>query len=278
MKAKATAPTDEQLKSIDQFIEEMDLTSDSELKEEPFQTLLDPGLQMQYRAIAHRAINPDKPVLKVDDEILALVKPPKRASNVDELLKLFPLKAAKLSHKEAFLQNILKVEKEEPADAAEQAARNLEKEKYHDIHAIGTINPADDFIKLLDMGEAFNDLAVQIQNVIIDLVVKSIVAMDSKVLQALLVYRETAREKAPFKYNEWISKFKDLLKEREKIQLWQSLAEKRLGLITGNESEMSTVSEDEAALFYKVDDFVTQRIQSNDNDIQGSDMDMFDDM
>ncbi|XP_055297280.1 X-ray repair cross-complementing protein 5 [Sitodiplosis mosellana] len=277
LNAKKTTPSSEQLEAMGRFVDAMDLTKDNakvnDGQPEPFKKLLDPGLQHMYRCIANRAINPSEPVLKVDDEILSLVRPPKRDTNVDELKALFPLEAAKLTGKEAFLQNMLKVEKQE-ADSADQ----LEKPKYYDVHEIGTVKPADDFIKLLELGEAFNLLAEQIQTVINNLVVKSIVAMDEKVLKALSAYRETAKQKAPFGYNEWIVQFKEVLKEREKVQLWQSLINENLGLITANESEMSTISEEEAQSFFKFDDFNTQHVQSNNNDIEDSNMDMFDEM
>lgn len=278
--SKTTTPSAEQLEAMSRFVDSMDLSSgDNDKKNvndgepEPFKKLLDPGLQHMYRCIANRAINPSEPVLKVDDEIMSLVRPPKRDTNIDELKTLFPLEPAKLTAKEAFLQNILKVEKQE--DDSDNPAK---RPKYQDVHEIGTVKPAEDFVKLLEFGEAFSLLAEQIQTVINNLVLKSIVAMDEKVLQALLAYRETAKQKAPFRYNEWIAQFKEVLKEREKIQLWQSIINENLGLITANESEMSTVSDEEAQRFFKSDDFNTQHNQSNNNEIENSDMDMFDDM
>ena len=95
--------------------------------------------------------------------------------------------------------------------------KTTQKTKYQHIYEIGTVKPAEDFIKLLEFGEAFNLLAAQIQTVINNLVLKSIVAMDKKVLQALLAYCETAEQKAPIRYNKWIAEFKELLKEREKL-------------------------------------------------------------
>lgn len=277
LQSKSTAPSEQQLDAMDKFIDSMDLTSNKDDQPEPFKKLLDPGLQYMYRAIAHRAINPNEPVLKLDDEIMALVRPPVRTTNVDELKTLFPLEPQKLTSKEAWLQKVLKLEKEETNESTDPTT-DVEKPAYHDIQKVGTVNPAEDFIKLLEMGEAFNALAVQIQTVIYDLVTKSLVSMDDKVRKALHVYREEAKQKAAFKYNEWIEQFKDLLKEREKKQLFELIIKEKLGLITGKESETSTVSDEDAQQFYKIDDFNTQRTQSNNNDIEDTDMDMFDEM
>lgn len=277
LKSKSTTPSEQQLGAMDKFIDSMDLTSNNDDQPEPFKKLLDPGLQHMYRAIAHRAINPNEPVLKVDDEIMALVRPPVRTTNADELKTLFPMEPQKLTSKEAWLQKVLKLEKEETNESTDPSI-NVEKPAYHDVHEVGTVTPAEDFIKLLEMGESFNKLAVQIQTVIYDLAIRPLVSMDDKVLKALHVYREEAKQKDAFKYNEWIEQFKETLKEREKKQLFELIIKENLGLITAKESETSTVSDVDAQQFYKLDDFNTQRTQSNNNDIEDTDMDMFDEM
>lgn len=269
LNAKSTEPTSQQLEFMDKFIDSMDLTDGGH-----FEKLQDPGLQYQFRAIAHRAIRPDEPLLKVDNDILSLITPPKPV-DVEGLQANFPLKAAKLTGKEAFLDNIRKFEND-----AEDAthATHFNKADYTDLHEIGTIKPADDFMQLLERGEPFNVLIEQMQKIVTDLVVKSLVAMDEKILHALAAYRETAKQKGPYKYNEWIKSFKELLKQREKIALWHSLVQKSLGLITENESEMSTIKEEEAQAFIKIEDFSTQNAQSNNNEFEDSNVDMFDEM
>lgn len=274
---KSTTPSAEQYNFMNKFIDSMDLMCDDN-KEQPceyFENLMDPGLQHAYRAIAHRAIHPNEPMIELDKEILSLVTPPKsKQVDTEKFKELFPLKVPQKTTKEAFMENLLKIDKEK---APEQYMPEI-KSDYCDIHEIGTIKPAEDFVKLLKHGEPFNLLSAQVQNVIINLAVKSIIAMDEKVLQALLTYRETAKEKAPYKYNEWINTFKDLLKQREKVQLWQSLSNENLGLITSKESEISTVSEEEAMEFYQMDDFSTQSILMSTHEMGDQDTDMFDEM
>ncbi|XP_031632089.1 X-ray repair cross-complementing protein 5 [Contarinia nasturtii] len=278
--SNAYAPSDEQRECMDKFIDSMDLSGEDQMNVddiEPlgmFDKLLDPGLQYTYRAMAHRAINPGEPMLKLDDDIKALITAPKKP-DVEQLKTVFPLKEAKLTGKDAILQKILKADKQEPES---EVKPDLEQKKYSDVHEVGTIKPADDFNSLLDQGEPFNVLSEQIEKVIVAIVIKSMVAMDDKVLKALMVYRETAKLKGPFKYNSWIPTFKEELKQREKIQLWQSLINEKLGLISANESEISTVTEDEVKEFYKFDDFNTIQSHTNNNDVLESGADLFDDM
>lgn len=103
------------------------------------------------------------------------------------------------------------------------------------------------------------------------------ISMDDKVHKALLAYRETAKEKIPFQYNEWITKFKETLKDRYKIDIWNLIVKENLGLITKDESEMSCVTTEEAIAFYKTGDDMTQKMVDDNPDTANVE-DMFDDM
>lgn len=266
LQSKKFTPSDEQCEFMDNFMDAMDLTgqgsSENATKKsssELLKNLLDPGLQHIYRVIAHRAVNPNAQIPKVDADLLALITPPKQDDTsiaAERMKALFPLEPPKISNKEKFLQNLQNFD-DEKVDA--QSIANVNVKNDSDITKIGTIKPAEDFLYLLNRGEPFLPaLAKQIQEVIVDLVIKSVVTMNDKFHQSLFTYRETAKEKAPYQYNEWVETLKDLLKEREKIELWQLIVDEGLGLITANESETSTVTSEEAAAFYKTDDFCTE--------------------
>lgn len=258
LETRKFTPTDAQDAFMDKFMDAMDLSGDTQ-----YDHLMDPGVQHLYRVLAHRAINPNDPIPSVDEDLLALITPPKpKGIDIDEMKTLFPLEPIKLTTKEKLLKNIQNAG-DEVVDEDELAA-NLNANHSIDITRVGTIRPAEDFAFLFNGGEALDKLAVQIQDVIVQLATKSMVSMDDKIHQALLVYRETAKQKAPFKYNEWIVKFKDLLKEREKVQLWELIVKECLGLITTRESELSTITDENAAAFYKADEFYTQIKQSTD--------------
>lgn len=252
-------PTDEQNAFMDKFMDSMDLTGVSQ-----YDHLMDPGLQHTYRVLAHRAINPADPLPSVDKDLLALVTAPKPAGiDIDEMKNLFPLKPIKLTSKEKWQKNITSGQNEF-ADEHELAANLNANQNTFDITKIGTIQPAEDFLFLFNGGERLDQLAPQIQDVIVQLAIKTMVAMDDKIHQALYAYREAAKEKAPFKYNEWIEKFKQLLNERERVQLWELIVNERLGLITERESSISTVTDENAAAFYKADEFYKQNNQNDD--------------
>lgn len=76
------------------------------------------------RSIEDLHSNTNKSIVKVDDYLLSFICPSKRDTNIDELKMVFPLKMAKLTSKKVFNKKIKPVE--------------------------------EDFIKLLEFGEALN--------------------------------------------------------------------------------------------------------------------------
>jgi ATP-dependent DNA helicase 2 subunit 2 len=106
---------------------------------------------------------------------------------------------------------------------------------------------------LLRNGERFATLCTQIQNIISDLVFKQISIQMEKVAKALLIYREEAKLLGPYIYNSWIEQFKTSLLNRKKHEFWEEVIVKEgLGLISANENDMSTVTEQEVEDFYKL--------------------------
>lgn len=137
------------------------------------------------------------------------------------------------------------------ADSAAAVANQTLPDDEISIVEIGTITPAENFLELLRRGERFGTLCMQMQSVIADLVFKSVVVQDEKLLKALMAYRLQAVELGAYRYNEWIVEFKDTLLSRNKEMVWQNvIVAERLGLITSTESEISTVTDDESRAFY----------------------------
>lgn len=258
LRTKKTTPTAEQYDAMDKFIDSMDLMGgdkDDAEQTELFKKLIDPAQQHMYRAIAHRSFNPTDSVLKADKDLMDMLTTPKKAEaepHVQKIKELFPLQVIQVSSKAAFYKKLQESaqegEKQQPlvTDDLNSSGRDLSK--------IGTVTPAEDFAELLHRGERFNTLATQIQKVVDDFVFKSLVLFDQKIIVAVFAYREVAKQKAPYQYNEWIVEFKNKLVDREKLDLWQKLiVDESLGLITAEESEMSTVTNDEANKFYQID-------------------------
>lgn len=267
-------PSAEQSEFMDKFIDSMDLTENPSFKQ--FDSLMDPGLQHTYRVIAHRAINPNDPVPTVDKDLLALISPPKPDGiDIVAMKELFPLEEIKLTTKEKLLKNIQSGMVDD--EVCKKSLNSNANQQDIEITKIGTIQPTEDFLLLLASGEKFTDLIKQLQDVVVQLATKTMVAMDDKISKALFAYREHAKQKGAHKYNEWIGNFKELLKEREKVQLWEMIINEQLGLITNGESEISTVTDEEAAAFYKDDGFYTQVNQSSDMNT-GDDDDLLNEM
>lgn len=118
---------------------------------------------------------------------------------------------------------------------------------------VGTVTPAQDFADLLSRGEKFPIISQQMQNVIIDLVFQSIVLPTNIVTEAIFQYRMEAKQQGPFRYNEWIGEFKNMLLEKKKVPFWhQVIVKEKFGLITSDETTLSTVSQSEADDFYVI--------------------------
>lgn len=283
---KKTEPSAEQYEVINNLIESMDLmngmagdeSEPSQKSNEAFKKLLDPALQHMYRAIANRAINPKDPVLAVDKDLKDMLYPPQRLQEqakpyIEKAKELFPLEVAKKTTKNALFEKLQShgvnvFDNAGPLDGAGDATAT--------IIEVGTATPAEDFAELYNRGERFNKLAEDLQKVINNITFQSVEIPEEKISKALMIYREFAKTKGPFRYNEWIEEFKTQLLDRSKMDVWQKIiVAERYGLITAAESEISTVTDKEAKEFYQVpDDANNSAIAADDGDID----DLFDDM
>lgn len=276
-RTKNTEPSAEQYEVMDKFIDSMDLmkttagddVEQSHKSHEAFKKLLDPALQHMYRAIANRAINPKDPVLAVDKDLKDLLYPPSRLQerakpHIERAKELFPLEVAKKSTKCALFEKL----QSHGLNAQDNIAlMDGAGDSTDNIIEIGTASPAEDFAELMNRGERFPTLAAQIQKVIMSIVFQSVEMPEEKVSKALLIYREFAKDKGPFRYNEWIESFKAQLLERGKVDVWQKIiVAERYGLITAAESEISTVTDSEAAQFYQIAVDNTDKMDDEEDD------------
>lgn len=224
---------------------------------------LNPIHQHMYRTVAHRALHPKAPIPAMDKELKNLVDVPPKVRErskpiLDEVKNLFPLKEIKVNARLKWLQRANKITANLDATAAGTSQQNPtdaeeELDDQRTIVEVGTVTPAEDFALLLKRGEKFATLCSQIQNVISDLVFKSMTVQYEKVAMAMMMYREEAKLMGPYRYNEWIAEFKKSLLARNKQEFWdQVVVRERFGLIGASESDMSTISADEVEEFYNV--------------------------
>lgn len=161
-----------------------------------------------------------------------LVRPPKKQQLFDKMQLISSTAGASSGQAQGVVD-----------DAAIDASMNLVE--------VGTVTPAEDFAELFRRGEKFTTLCQQIQRVISDLVLKSMVCPTEKVSMALMIYREESKVIGAFRYNEWVVEFKKLLLNRQKVAVWEDIVVREgYGLITADESETSTVTPQEAKEFY----------------------------
>lgn len=265
LRSKKTEPTAEEIGAVDSLIKSMDLMDVSadhpDVEAFAINKILNPATQHMYRVITHRALYPNQPIPIVDSDLNEhLQVPPKLAASAAPVLAtlktIFPLERVVKPSKEQFFDRVKKITssvnvEDHPDQSASGLTTDAQATDESRLVEVGTMTPAEDFGELLRRGEKFSVLCAQMQTVIADLVLKSVRVQTQKVAMAIMVYREEARLIGAWRYNEWITEFKRLLLARHKLSVWQDIVVKeRLGLITADDSESSTVSQQEAQEFY----------------------------
>lgn len=147
----------------------------------------------------------------------------------------------------------------------------------NNLMEVGSISPAEDFIYLLKRGEKFATLCIQIQNVISDLIFKSIEIQRNKVCGTIMTFREEAKLMGAFRYNEWILNFKKNLLNRGKVDFFTDVIVKEgFGLISAKDTTESGVTEEEVVEFYE--NVVDTNKESKEDEFLENVDDLFDDM
>ncbi|XP_070496004.1 X-ray repair cross-complementing protein 5-like [Chironomus tepperi] len=273
---KSTKPSDEQMEAMEKLVNAMDLTNaidDESGITEAFtvETSLNPFQQHICRTISRRALNPNAPLPTFDNELKKMIDVPEKIANeaadiIKEIENLFPLEIIHRKEKKVFGQKEVddiddNLEDEEILDVT-QAESN---ERL--IVAVGTVTPAEDFLYLINKKtERFGVVCDQIQSVIHELLFKSTVDHGDKIKEALVAYRDVAKIHGPFNYNTWIKELKKLMVRRNKIDEWYKyIVTEGVGLITINESPVSTVTMEENLEFYEIISKETSNVTSNIN-------------
>lgn len=288
LRSKKTEPSAEQIDAVDSLIDSMNLMDVSvdlpDVEAFANNKILNPATQHMYRVLTHRALYPDQAIPMVESDLNTHLEVPAKlrasaAPAVAQLKTLFALERIVKPSKEQFFDKVKNItssikpedgDNPHPSSLTTPDAPGIEESR---LVEVGTMTPAEDFGELLRRGEKFSTLCAQIQAVIADLVLKSVRVPTQKVAMAIMVYREEARLIGAWRYNEWITEFKRLLLARHKLHVWQEVVVKeRLGLITTDDSETSTVSKQEAQDFYGVPGVGGQLI-GNDDDGGDDDID-----
>ncbi|XP_058121768.1 X-ray repair cross-complementing protein 5 isoform X2 [Anopheles coustani] len=265
-------PTPEQYDAVDHLIDSMNLMdgidNDDGGSREAFamQKTFNPTQQHVYRSVAHRATHPrDTSLPCMDEELKALINVPKKVAqrsfaSLNEMKQLFELKEIQPKASNNWLQRMAKIKLGNEPSTSETIDSGLGMEEddllsgadRRTLVAVGTVTPAEDFALLLRRGEKFATVATQMQNVVHELLFASMRPPGDKVIAALMMYRGEAQKLGPYRYNEWMEDFKRTLLARHKEDFWNNvIVAERLGLINTSESDMSTVSVEQAEDFYR---------------------------
>ncbi|GAB0087248.1 X-ray repair cross-complementing protein 5 [Sergentomyia squamirostris] len=286
---KKTAPSQEQLEAVDKLIDGMDLMTASEEDEEAFtsQNTINLTAQFTYRILAARALHPAQPLPALDDDLREHLIVPKKIQPLaqetsDELKRLFQLVPKAQSKKDIWLKKLFKplANPDEPVEkASDEDGTNVLNVVESDIVEVGSVTPAEDFAFLMHRGEKFSTISAQIESVISSLVFSVTILQREKVVKAIFALREAVKVmESAYRYNEWITEFQGRLVERKKGEFWEDVIVKEgLGLITASEHSSSTVTDEEAQAFYKIDPNAVPST-STAPETAGNVDDLFDDM
>ncbi|XP_059617558.1 X-ray repair cross-complementing protein 5 [Phlebotomus argentipes] len=287
---KKTEPSAEQLDAVDKLIDAMDLMEATEDGQEAFsqRNTLNLPAQFQYRLLTARALNPSQPLPSLSEDLKEhLTVPQKIRSAAQEAAEgvksVFELTPKQQTKKDLWLKKLFKpVVNPDEAPAAENAdedpARVLSVVE-SSIVEVGTVTPAEDFAFLMHRGEKFSSLCAQIQAVISSLVFSATVLQREKVVKAMVALREGSKVMhATYNYNDWITEFKNRLVERKKGDFWTDvIVQENLGLVSAAEHSDSTITEEEAKVFYEIDTEAATATASGTG-AGGNVDDLFDDM
>lgn len=73
-----------------------------------------------------------------------------------------------------------------------------------------------------------------------------------KILESIMMYREQSKLYGPFNYNNWVKELKAVIVQRNRLDFWETIVKEGFGLITVNESGISTITADEQQAFYDI--------------------------
>lgn len=263
---ESAKPSEEQMECMRKLVESMDLRTaidDDSGNTEAFtlENCLNPFTQHICKTVAHRALNPTAPLPKFDEDLRKMIDVPEKIKNnsaeiIKEIERLFPVEYVHHKEKKLFGQQARNNNDDDIELSVQEMADSIQNADLIERHvvSVGTVTPAEDFLHLVHKRtEKFSILCEQIQSVIHEFLFKSTIELGDKILESILAYRDSAKIHAPFNYNTWITDLKKLIIKRNKINEWEKyIVKEGLGLITMNESPLSTVSIEENIEFYEI--------------------------
>lgn len=266
LSAKKYSANEEQISAVDALIDSMDLmTADDGVEAFALDRTLNPSKQFMYRVISARAMDPNLPLPKFSKDLEQMFEMPENVKenakdSFDRLKELFPITEKEDTKKQKWMKkNILADDGTKASDdttaglSGDQSSSPQDTRRARTIAVIGTITPMEDFDLLYRQGEKFSDLCGQLQNVLADLIFKSMSweYETEKISKAMMYYREQSKTIGAHYYNDWIEGFKAQLLLRNNAEFFEEvIVKEKLGLISMEESETSVKSTSDVTAFY----------------------------
>ncbi len=216
-----------------------------------------------------------QPIPLPDQDLVDLLDIPAKikqnsVEHIAKVKELFPLEPIYKPTKKLLFQK-LQQKATHSAAPDDLQPTTISDEQQSTLIEVGTVTPDEDFMHLLLKGEKFATVCTQMQNVLHNLVFKAMDLQTEKVGRAIMMFREQAILMGAYRYNEWVTEFKKILLERNKIEVWETIfVNERFGLISAKECEMSTVTDAEVEEFYKSQ---STTARNNVDDIMDDDLD-----
>ncbi|XP_076326989.1 X-ray repair cross-complementing protein 5-like isoform X2 [Tachypleus tridentatus] len=245
---KKHVPTVDQLKTVDELIDSMDLTTASVgedgAREEALkaQEVVNPYIQRLYQCMQHRVFHPEEPIPEIPERLKAALEPPEEIINLaapvlEKIRGLFPLE--KLITKKSvetgadIFQNGDKAGGDEPEKKKTKVDEELEgglAQQMEDlVSKVGSITPAEDFKNLVALPHTqFSNICKQLGSVILQLVTDPLAnTLYHKTLSCLKVYREESVKKNYAElFNTFLQNLKSSLRAKDK-ELWDRIVTAR---------------------------------------------------
>lgn len=137
---------------------------------------------------------------------------------------------------------------------------------------VGTVNPVDDFSFLLEIGKKpVEKIYEEMEIIIVELLQDSggtNIPLMTKAQGCIQAYRKHALiQNRAADFNRWMERFKEQVISNYFSDFWQKyVAEPRLGLITNEESSVSTVDQQQAEKFLKMSTPTEALFDSDDDE------------
>lgn len=263
--AQPEPSTEAQQQAASDFIDALDLTAGEEQLRPKI--TFNPVLQRIYQAIQHRALNPDDPDFpELDENITSYISPDKSlfekaANEVKTFTNSFELKALEKDTKRnrvLWRDWVLKEESKNIQVKEETVNVEETKEKPGDVFGpkqikdISVINPIGDFNKMINDRhvDRVSEAICKMKNIIRRFIQESL--KDStydQALECLNTLRESCtKEDEPTEFNEFLKELKKKYSKGKNAKIWEMIREKKVKLITKEESINSSIGLYEAEL------------------------------